>query len=179
MSRRSSRRRGGRVRRRRRRRAPLPRGLPQDRRRRRTLRAGPRSAVLATRMRCGPRGNPGVWPRASASAPGAEAFLGACACPDGLAGGLERRVGLLPQRRAEVVASALGPELALQLAELLQQGFATTHLCLAPYALRLGDDGSVGLLPRRAEGPHQLGFLSHRTRAGLTQGRLTACLPHP
>src|SRR5215216_3487971 len=49
----------------------------------------------------------------------------------------------------------------------------------APQPLRLGDDGSIGLLPRGAEGFHQLGFLGHGPWSSLPEGRLSPGLPHP
>src|SRR5215218_3899563 len=161
-----------------RRRAPPPPGLPRDRRRRRRLPAGPRSAGPARCRRCGPRGSPGAWPTTSDLALGAEGPGRPFAVPYGFASGLECPRCLEAQRGAEVVPAPLRPELALQLTELLRQGPAA-HLHLASQALRLGDDGPVGLLPRAAEGFHQLGFLGHSPWPGLPQGRLAPGLPHP
>src|SRR3712207_1212345 len=90
---------------------------------------------------------------------------------NGQAGGLEGGCGLGAKRRAEVVAAAFGAELSLQLAELLRQARAASHLRLAPYALGPGDDRSVGFFPRRTEGLHQLSFLGHRTGPPLPQRR--------
>src|SRR4051794_6953168 len=101
-----------------------------------------------------------------------------CAAPHGLAGGLERGGRFGSQRRAEEVPAPLRPELAFDLAQLLRQVHAA-HLGLATQALGLRDDGPVGLLPRGAEGLHQLGFLGQRARPGLPQGRLAPGLPHP
>src|SRR5215208_3589324 len=160
-------------------RAPPPPGLPRDRRRRRRMPLGPRSAGSTTRRRCGPRGSPCAWPRALLTAPDVPVLCGACSCPEGRPARGPQGGGCLgPERGAEVVAPALGPELALKVAELLQQ-CPTTHLCLAPYALGLGDDGPVRFFPRGTEGPHQFPLLGQRTRPGLPQGRLAPCLPHP
>src|SRR5215217_4182257 len=155
-----------------------PPGPRPDRRRRRRRRPDPRSALSARCRRCDPRGTRGEWPTASALAPGTWDLARSFAASHGLAGGLEGSGRLAPERGAEVVSAPLRPELLLDLAQLLRQALAA-HLRLEPQALGLGDDGPVGLFPRRAELLHQLGFLCQRARPCLPQGRLSPCLPHP
>src|SRR5829696_1792084 len=95
--------------------------------------------------------------------------------PDGPPGRPERLGGLLPQRRAEVVAPAFGPEPALEPAKPLHRGLPTApKLRLAPEALGLGDDLPVGLLPGGAERPHEPPLLRRGPGAGLPPG-----LPDP
>src|SRR5215218_6564068 len=125
-----------------------------------------------------PTWHPRRVPTASALAPSARDLARRFAAPNGRAGGLERRGRFAPQRGAEVVPAPLRPELALQLAELLQQAL-TAHLGLASQALGLGDNGPVGLLPRGTELLYQLGLLFRRARPGLPQRRLAPDLPHP